>query len=373
MADLAVGISKTVVEALVNKVENAIKEEAEQWRIVQSETVFMRDELEMMKSFLRTADWRRIKCDVVRTWVKQVRDLSYDAEDVIESILLVDTKRPSCCTISLWRRLLASCCCYSGTQSPLDQAVAEIKLLKSRVEEVSSRNMRYSQLNDSASMLTMPQELASVSAVATVAVVDVLKEAWCNARMQGFVDLTTLVTRHTTDAIRVVSLWGTGGDLGLLSIIKETYEGSDEVQQKFRGRAWISLGHRPFNHLEFIRSLMHQFYENTPSWRRSRDADVMTRMLTASQSTNPVKHFAHLIENYRYLVVLEGLSNLAEWEAIRVFLRDCKNGSCIVVSTPQLEVATRLCMEPSQVLPLRVVPDGQIICAFICKVDILII
>ena len=76
MADLAIGISKTMVEALVNKVKSTIKEEEELWQIVQRDTVFMKDEFEMMQPFLKTADWERIKNNVVRTWVSQVRDLS---------------------------------------------------------------------------------------------------------------------------------------------------------------------------------------------------------------------------------------------------------------------------------------------------------
>lgn len=159
MADLAIGISKTMVEALVNKVKSTIKEEEELWQIVQRDTVFMKDEFEMMQSFLKTADWERIKNNVVRTWVSQVRDLSYDAEDCIKSILLLDTNR------SFWTmclRLLASCSCKSEAASPLDQAVAEIELLKARVEEVSNRNIRYSLINDSGSKpAAMPRHLAS--------------------------------------------------------------------------------------------------------------------------------------------------------------------------------------------------------------------
>lgn len=54
MADLAIGISKTVVEKLMNKVRSAVKEEAEKWQILQHDIVFIKDEFEMMQSFLNT-------------------------------------------------------------------------------------------------------------------------------------------------------------------------------------------------------------------------------------------------------------------------------------------------------------------------------
>ncbi|TVU46298.1 hypothetical protein EJB05_05824, partial [Eragrostis curvula] len=359
MTDLSIGISKTVVEALVKKVKTAIKEEAELWQMVQRDTVFMKDEFEMMQSFLKTADWERIKNNVVRTWVRQVRDLSFDAEDCVESVLLLDTKR-SFWTLCL--RLLASCSCNSGEPSPLDQAVAEIKLLKARVEEVSNRNMRYSLINDSGAKPVMPQQSSVSSSVCTVAV-DILSEAWCTAKKQGgFVDLTKLVTENN-DALRVISLWGTGGDHGMTSIIKEAYE-NPEVCQKFRSRAWLKVAH-PFNPHEFIRSLAHQFYVN--SWKEQggqiHGVDVLTGMEVA-QGTDLVREFVQKLNEHRYLVILEDLSNMAEWHAVRTYLPGSKKGSRIVVSTQQLEIA-RLCTgQPYQVLELRKLPDNHSICVF---------
>ncbi|XP_062181838.1 disease resistance protein Pik-2-like [Phragmites australis] len=360
MAELAIGISMTAVQALMNKVETAIKEEVELWQIVQRDTVFMKDEFEMMQSFLAAADWGRIKNNVVRTWVRQVRDLSYDAEDCIESILLLDTKSSPC---TWWFRLLPSC--NSGALSPLDQAVAEIKLLKARVEEVSSRNMRYSLINNSGSKPVTPQQLASVSGAMGTTAVDILKEAWSNAKeLGGSVDLTMLVTENN-DALRVISLWGPGADLGMVSIIKEAYE-KPEICRKFQGRAWLKLIH-PFNPKDFIRSLVHQFYGNSSKerglWKLV--VDVLTGM-EAAQGTNLVEDFVQQLNKHRYLVVLEDLSSMAEWHAVRMFLPDGKNGSRIVVSTQQLEIA-RLCAQPYQVLELRKLPDNQSICVFFNK------
>ncbi|KAF8765582.1 hypothetical protein HU200_008400 [Digitaria exilis] len=96
MAELAIGISKTAVEALVNKVKSAIKERREKWQTVERDIVFIKDEFEMMQSFLNTASGDRMKDQVARTWTL-----------------------------------------------PLDKAVAEIKQLKARAEDVNQRNMRY--------------------------------------------------------------------------------------------------------------------------------------------------------------------------------------------------------------------------------------
>nr|CAB3491989.1 unnamed protein product [Digitaria exilis] len=321
MADLAIGISKTVVEALVNKVNNAIKEEKELWKIVERDTLFMKDEFEMMQSFLKTADWEQVKNTVGRTWVRQVRELSYDAEDSVDTIVHLDTKRS---LWTIWRRFWASCNCNCGAPSELELAVDAIILLKGRVEEVSNRNKRYSFIYDSGSMTAMSQQLACVPAIGTTAAaVDILIEAWSTEqKLGGSVNFSMLIN-ESCDSQRVIALWGTRGDLGVTSIIKEAYEG-EVIRQKYRSRAWLKLAY-PFNPREFIGSLAEQVYGN--SGVEIIDIDVPTNAEQVAKYTDLVKNFVEQIKEHRYLVVLEGLSNMSEWQAVLTYLPDNRNGS----------------------------------------------
>ncbi|CAO2149676.1 unnamed protein product [Urochloa humidicola] len=136
MADLAIGISKAVVQSLADKVKSALKEEAEQWQIIQRDLLFITGEFEMMQSFLNIANAERVRNDVVRTWVRQVHDLSYDVEDCIEFVLQLDTKKRT-----LWLRLLPSCGKAGAAALLVDEAVAETTLLRARVVDVSQRNI----------------------------------------------------------------------------------------------------------------------------------------------------------------------------------------------------------------------------------------
>ncbi|GFZ02744.1 hypothetical protein Acr_15g0013520 [Actinidia rufa] len=76
------------VNVVLEKLATLLAEEAQllggvRWRIGE-----LRDDLESMRSFLQDAEERSTSDQGVRTWVKQVRNVACDTEDVIEKFLL---------------------------------------------------------------------------------------------------------------------------------------------------------------------------------------------------------------------------------------------------------------------------------------------
>ncbi|XP_066334177.1 disease resistance protein Pik-2-like [Miscanthus floridulus] len=345
MADLAVGISKAAVEALVSKVQSAIKEDAEKWLTVQRDLVFITGEFEMMRSFLDTASEEHVKNKIVGTWVRQVRDLSNDVEDSIDFILHIDTTKRS-----WWLRLLPSCGGKTGALLPVDEAVAETTLLRARVVDVSQRNIRYNLISDSGSkpLALPPQEMAAAS---TRSFGDILLNA--TKKKSGLSDdLAGLIIREDKE-LQVISICGTGGDHGKISIIRKAY-GDQRIHKNFQCRAWVKLQH-PFNPHEFIRSLVAQFYTN--SCEALGGGEVGVRALTMMEGSQGAysltQEFVQQVNKQRYLVVLEDLSTISQWDDIRTYLPDMKNGSRIVASTHDLEIASLCPGEPCLVSELR--------------------
>ncbi|CAL4991618.1 unnamed protein product [Urochloa decumbens] len=371
MADLAVGISKTAVQLLADKVKSAIKEEAEQWQTLQQNLVFITGEFEMMQSFLNSADGEHVKSHVVRTWVRQVRDLSYDVEDCIEFVLHLDTER------SWWLRLLpsCSCSCTEGSELPLDEAVTQIKQLKIRVDDVSQRNLRY-RFGDSGSEPLTQQQFVSTSAIGAPGFDIVFAAKDTAARFRRGIDLNKLVTEGSNNDLRVISLWGTGDDLGTMSVIRNMYD-DPKICRNFRCRAWVKVMH-PVNPSDLIRSLVVQFYANSchqhgetvstdlQTWfcrlklKKRRDALSWTE----TSAGDLVQEFVRLVNTHKYLIILEDLSTVVQWDAIRPYLRDSKNGSCIVVSTRHHEIASLCTGKPYQVSEIQRFSGNQTIRVF---------
>jgi hypothetical protein len=344
MADLVFGISRTAAQLLADKVKSAIKEEAEQWKIVQRDLVFITGEFEMMQSFLDSASEERVKNQIVRTWVRQVRDLSYDVEDCIDFVLHLDTTKRS-----WWLRLLPSCSCgKTGAELPVDEAVAEMTLLRARVVDVSQRNIRYNLIVDSASKPMAAMDLVPVQTMAASSF-DILINA---VKKSGLLDLAGLIDREDRD-LHVVSVCGIEGDLVKGAIVRKIYSDS-RIHKDFQCRAWVKLMH-PFNLHEFLQSLMTQFF--THSCQEQEDVivglEALERMQQATQGDlDLIKEFAQKVNTHRYLIVLEDLCTMVQWDAIRSCLPDRKKGSRIVVLTHHPVVASQCTGEPCRLSEL---------------------
>lgn len=347
MADLAIGISKSVVEKLVNKVKTAVKEEKEKWQTLHQDIVFIKDEFEMMQSFLNTTGGEHMKNLVARTWVRQLRDLSYATEDCIEFVFHLDTKP------SIWQRLLQPS--VVQTTLPLDEAVEEIKQLKAQAEDVNRRNMRYSLTGRPGEhLLTASDAGASHRTLLDMFIKP--REAFDN--QDSILDLRRLI--ETDDmGLRVIMVCGSGtapgANLVTTSIIKKAYDEPD-ICKKFERHAWVKLTH-PFVPHDFIRSLMTDFCANdvSPGKAHGDGAGVFVQVLAMMKTSQDtiLKDFIKRIKEKPYLIVLEDLSSVSEWNAIRMLLPDMKNGSRVVVSTQQPEIAALCTRKPYHVWLLR--------------------
>ncbi|KAM3278981.1 hypothetical protein ACQJBY_046335 [Aegilops geniculata] len=345
MATFTLGLTKSAVEGTISRVKSAIEEEDKQRVCVQDDLLFITGEFQMMQSFLGIANAERANNPVVRTWVRQLRDLAFDVEDCVEFVIHLDKA-------SRWdwvRRLASSINCISGAPLPLDVAVADIKRLKTRVEDVSQRNTRYNLIGDtgagSSSAVVTVSSPATAYAGAALAF-NTLCEVWeaTGKKRRGADDLKKLILREGSGIF--ISLWGSqqAADLGATHVIREVYN-DPEIRQKFSIRARVKLLH-PFNIDEFLQSLVTQF-NKTASFHRH-ESSVCSHLDELWQH----------VTKQRYLVILEGISTASEWEdntewdAIRMYLPDNENGSRVVVSSQQLGHALSY-MREYQVAELR--------------------
>jgi hypothetical protein len=117
----------------------------------------------------------------------------------------------------------------------------------------------------------------------------------------------------------------------------------------------------PFNAQEFIRSLMTQFFTHSCQEQEGITTSLEALMRMQVVHADLVKEFARKIDTQRYLIVLEDMCNMAQWDAIRSYLPDMKKGSRIVVLTHQPVIASLCTGEPCRVSELaQFSPDHSV-------------
>ncbi|WVZ53201.1 hypothetical protein U9M48_004174 [Paspalum notatum var. saurae] len=359
MADLAVGLAKTVLEGALSRAQSAIDEE-ETPRLREStrrDLVFIAGEFEMMLSCLGVADAERVNNGVVRTWLRQVHDLAYDAEDCVDLAVHLDSGT------SWWRRTQLPPCVPAAAPRHSDAAAAaEIERLRARVEDVSRRNSRYGLITDSGSEPGVQQQLlaprAGISAAALGEAKNSAKKQW------GFEHLTQLIAKNGSD-LGVISVLGKSDHVGAMSIIRKAYE-DPEICRTFGCRGWVKLEH-PFSPHSFLQSVVSQFYANS-CLQRGTSVDVveLERMEGAAMKERGlIEEFWIQVSEQRYLLVVENVCNMGEWDAIRACLPGRDNGgNRIIVSTEQREIAGLCTGHSYQVLELNNYSADYPVCVF---------
>ncbi|CAL5002357.1 unnamed protein product [Urochloa decumbens] len=326
MESTAVSLGMAVLVAALGYAKSGIEGELALHFGVERDVAFIGDELEMMQSFLMTADEEQDKNKVLLTWVNQVREVAYNVEDGLMDFSVRFGSNNYCllyCPHILWgRRSIAN----------------EMKELKAKVEDVSNRNQRYRLIKGSASRTT--------------------------------------TTEMEQASIDVAAMSGTNKErrMAIEQEHSKAYE-NKVVYEMFGCRAWVKLT-SPFNTNDFLRSLLRQFSVHSREvigkeiQGKAAGYDVLKKLegMQLSRVADKVSKYVH---KKRYLIVIDDVSTVVEWDWIKTYFPNQKNGSRVIVSMQQVEVA-RLCLEEpsqSQVTDMKQLSPDQSIYLFHNKVE----
>ncbi|WVZ91893.1 LOW QUALITY PROTEIN: hypothetical protein U9M48_038006 [Paspalum notatum var. saurae] len=347
-------VLKSVVDATLSYTKSAVAEEVALQLRIKRDHAFITDELQMMQSFLAAAhDEQQDDNRVLNTWVKQVGNVSYDVEDCLQDFNVNRSSR-----WGLTRKLRER-----------HRLAKRMKELRDRVEDVSQRNMRYQIFKQQGAghdhghghgskLAAAQQSASSITAAAEMFGVDEARRA-AKEDDSSKADLVRLISKDDEN-LGVIAVWGTGGDLGQASFVRAAYENAD-VKSKFSCRAWVRVMDHPFNPKDFAQSLVKQFSSHLgvgAVWETDNKTDKEL-----------AEEFNCYVHENRYLVVLNNLSAIEQWDQIKMCLPDSKKGSRIIISTTQLEVANLCAGQDIQVSELSQLSDDQTLYAFYHKVE----
>ncbi|XP_027152149.1 disease resistance protein RPM1-like [Coffea eugenioides] len=320
-------MAESVVRFLINQLSTLLSQEITLLGELKSDVQFIKDELSSMKAFLREAEAKEDNDSQLQEWLKQVREVAYDTEDVLDDFI---------CRFA--RGYMDGFCgkfgkIYNSIKNlkARHQISLETKDIKARVGKISARHQRYQSLYGT-------RERGFSSSRQVNADFDIhaqslfIEEAPLVGIDKPKAELISKILEDHSQ-LRVVSVVGMGG-LEKTTLVKKVYDDA-AVKKQFQNHAWITVSQN-FQFSDIIKNLIQQLYNEirqpVPPQVESMDVLMLSEF---------VKDF---LQEKRYILVLDDVWSIDAWEAIKCVLLDCNITSRVVLTTRIADVASASCL-----------------------------
>ncbi|KAE8769900.1 hypothetical protein D1007_58450 [Hordeum vulgare] len=315
---------------------------------VKKDVEFLQKELESMHAALiKVGDVPRDQLDrQVKLWADEVRELSYDMEDVVDKFLV----------------------CVEGIQQPHDNS-GRFKELKNKMIGLFKKGKNHHRIADA--VKEIKEQLQEVAArrdrnkvvvpnpTEPIAIDPCLRSLYAEAtelvgiygkRDQEIMRLLSIEGDDASDKrLKKVSVVGFGG-LGKTTLVRAVY---DKIKGHFNCRAFVSIGQNP-DMKKVLRDILIDL-GNPHSDLATLDANQLIRKLH------------EFLENKRYLVIIDDIWDEKLWEGINFAFPNRNNlGSRLITTTRIVSVSNSCCSSNDdsvyQMEPLSIDDSKRLFC-----------
>ncbi|KAM7462485.1 hypothetical protein LguiA_030606 [Lonicera macranthoides] len=303
-------MAEAVVSMVVERLGNLLIEEAKFIHGVGDQIRDIRDELWWTQSFLKDADARQYKDHRVRTWVREIKEIAYDAGDVLESYLFKVESRKRGGIINVLKRY--ACIVNEGVIR--HKVGSEIQAIETRISKLTTRLQTYGIRS-----LSEDQEGSGLS----IQRESQLRLSYSHVGQDDFVglqeDLKRLVASLVDDKEpRVVSIWGMGG-LGKTTLARKVYN-HEKVKRHFDLSAWICVSQK-----WQTRDLFQQILTKLIPEERDKIVKLRNDELT--------EKLFHVQEEKKCLIVLDDIWYENTWDSLKdAFPNESMKGKLLLTS-----------------------------------------
>ncbi|XP_048319323.2 disease resistance protein RPM1 [Ziziphus jujuba] len=326
-------MAESAVIFLLNKLSNLVETEFQLLNGVWQEIACLRGELERIRDLLKDADEVEETSDDqgLKVWIKQVREVTHDAEDVVDEFILVHAHHHLVGGEVLSGCLYKLSCCVKSLKSQYRIAL-QLQRVNGRIRDIYaahkrlclsfSVSLRGSCFTPSGETWHDRREDALFLADNDVVGIDKPKRQLVEWLINGGSER------------EVIGVTGMGG-IGKTTLVKKVYD-DFKVEKNFKIHAWITVS-QPFNKNELLKDMIQNL------------SYVIKRAIPEGMENMNYEELITIIKNMlkerRYLIVFDDLWNLYEWEAVKYALPNSKNGSKVMITTRKDDVALNSCKD----------------------------
>ncbi|XP_027181676.1 disease resistance protein RPM1-like [Coffea eugenioides] len=320
-------MAESVVGFLIKQLSTLLSQESTLLGGLRPDVQFIKDELGSMKAFLRQAEAKEDDDSQLQEWVKQVREVAYDTEDVLDDFAFRFARGDADGFFGRVGKI------YNSIKNlkARHRISLEIKDIKARVVEISARHQRYQSLYGT-------QEIGSSSSHVANTDCDIRDQALLieEAKLVGIDQpkkelISKILDDHSH--LKLVSVVGMGG-LGKTTLAKKVYDDA-AVKKQFQSHAWITVSQN-FQFNVIIKDLIQQLCE-----------EIRQPLPPQVESMNGIRlseFVRDFLKERRYILVLDDVWSLNAWETIKYVLPDCNTASRVVLTTRIADVASSSCL-----------------------------
>ncbi|CAL5047591.1 unnamed protein product [Urochloa decumbens] len=303
---------------LLPKLAQLLKDEYNLQKGARKDIEFLSRELEIMHAALCKVGKvpREQLSELQRIWARDVRELSYDMEDIVDTFM-VDVEGPAPPSKSRAKKILKGMI-RKVTKAMNRRGIAQdIKDIKERVKEMAEQHSRYKfDTITPAQTHIDPRLKAQHTEVTELVGIDEAKQEVIMRLTKG---------DDGNQRQRIVSIVGFGG-LGKTTLAKAIY---DEIKGEFNCTAFVSVSSNPDTD-KLLRNMLYDLDK-----KKFKD-DIQNTILDETHLINLVREF---LRNKRYLIVIDDIWDTELWDNVIGLALIKNNMGSIITTTRKIDVA----------------------------------
>ena len=290
-------MAEAVVSSVVTRIGDLLVQEGKFLSGVSNEVELLKTDLNLLQGLLKDADARQDESETVRRWVAEIRDLAYDADDIIATYALTVGSRKG----GGVQKVLKRCSCIFDEGITVHQVGSEIEDIKTKISSLKTSfrdyGIRESMIKGGRSSSSNEREREQ-------------RETFSHLEddVVGFGnDVNKLVEFLLKEAEgnRVASICGMGG-LGKTTLAKMVYN-HPEVKKHFEFRTWSYISQQCQRRRvweEILIKVLSPTKEERDEIQKLKDAEIVEKL-------------HDVLREKKCLVILDDIWDIGTWNSLR--------------------------------------------------------